>query len=159
METKECPSCYADVPAVAGRCKYCFHDFNEEPPKKSNNFIGLLVLLLSLVVIASGTFYYVSYGMKSERILVDAETQSIVVTRTSGSGTTTERVNFVDIEKVEYVMGGDTKTFEVVAVTSNGDRYLIQASGDKPLKGHAEHIAAVIDKPLVEIRNIKTFGD
>ena len=159
METKECPSCYADVPVVASRCKHCFHDFNEEPPKKSNNFIGLLVLLLILVAIGSGTFYYVSHGMKSERILVDAETQSIVVTRTSGSGTTTERVNFVDIEKVEYVMGGETKTFEVVAVTSKGDRYLIQSSGDKPLKGHAEHIAAVIDKPLVEIRNIKTFGD
>jgi ribosomal protein L40E len=159
METKECPSCYADVPVVASRCKHCFHDFNEAPPKKSNNLIGLLVLLLSLVVIGAGTFYYVSNGMKSERILVDAETQSIVVTRTSGSGTTTERVEFSDIEKVEYVMGGDTETFEIVAVTSRGDRYIIQASGDKPLKGHAEHIAAVIDKPLVEVRNIKTFGD
>jgi hypothetical protein len=159
METKECPSCYADVPTVASRCKHCFHDFNEVPPKKSNNLVGLLALLAVLVTIGSGTFWYASNGMKSERILVDAATQSIVVTRTSGSGTTTERVEFSDIDKVEYIMGGETKTFEIVAVTAQGGRYIIQASGDKPLKGHAEHIASVIDKPLVEIRNIKTFGD
>lgn len=159
METKECPSCYADVPVVASRCKHCFHDFTEAPPKKSNNLVGFLVLIVALVAIGSGTFWYVSHGMASERILVDAETQSIVVTRTSGSGTTTERVDFAAIEKVEYIMGGKTETFEIVAVTSQGDRYIIQASGDKPLKGHAEHIAAVIDKPLVEVRNIKTFGD
>ena len=159
METKECPSCYADIPVVASRCKHCFHDFNEEPPKKTNNLVGFLGLLLLLVAIGSATFYYVSQDLEQERILVDAESQSIVVTRTSGKGTTTERVNFADIEKVEYIMGGETRTFEIVAVTSHGDRYIIQASGDKPLKGHAEHIAAVIDKPLVEIRNIKTFGD
>jgi hypothetical protein len=158
METKECPSCYSDVPTVASRCKHCFHDFNEIPPKKPNNLVGLLVLLLLLVAIGSGTFYYVSHGMKSERILVDQETQSIVVTRTSGSGTTTERVEFSDIDKLEYIMGGETKLFEIVAVTSD-NRYIIQASGDKPLKGQAEHIASVMDKPLVEIRTIKTFGD
>ena len=81
------------------------------------------------------------------------------MTRTSANGTTTERVDFASIEKIEYIMGGDTKTFEVVAVTPKGERYIIQASGDKPLKGDAQHVAAVMDKPLVEISNIVTFGD
>ena len=91
--------------------------------------------------------------------MVDAETKSIVITRTSANGTTSERVNFDQIQKVEYIMGGKTATFEIVAITSSGDRYIIQSSGDKPLDGHAEHIAHVIDKPLVEVRNITTFGD
>ena len=159
METKECPSCGADVPVVADRCKHCFHDFTEEPVKKSSGLVGLLVLLVALMVVGAGTFGYLYYFNAQENTVVDQETQSIVVTRTSANGMTSTRVNFADIEKVEYVMGGETKTFEIVAVTKDGGRYIIQASGDKPLKGHAEHIASVIDKPLVEIRNIKTFGD
>lgn len=160
MEMKECPSCGADVPAVASRCKHCFHDFNEEPVKKTNNgLIGFLSLLVVCALIGAGTFSYLHYFNAAERIVVDQETNSIVITRTSASGTTTERVNFSDVEKVEYILGGQTSTFEVVAVTDRGDRYIIQASSDKQLDGHAQHIAQVIDKPLVEIRNIKTFGD
>ena len=160
MEMKECPSCGNDVPAVASRCKHCFHDFTEEPVKKSGSgLIGLLGLLVVLGLLGAGTFSYIYYFNAAEHIVVDAETESIVITRTSSSGTTTQRVNFADIEKVEYILGGQTSTFEVVAVTGAGERYIIQASSDKQLDGHAQHIAAVIDKPLVEIRNIKTFGD
>jgi ribosomal protein L40E len=159
MEMKECPSCGAEVPAVASRCKHCFHDFNEVPVKKSSNLIGLLILLVALGTIGAGTFSYLYYFNAAEKIVVDAETRSIVITRTSAKGTSSERVNFDEIQKVEYVMGGKSATFEVVAITGSGSRYIIQSSGDKPLKGHAEHIAHVIDKPLVEIRNISTFGD
>ena len=49
--------------------------------------------------------------------------------------------------------------FEVVAVTLDGNRYIIKQSDDKPLTGHAEHIAAVMDKPFVPVRNVRGFGD
>ena len=48
MATKTCPSCGEDVPVVADRCKHCFHDFNEAPPKKSGLF-GLMLLLAAMV--------------------------------------------------------------------------------------------------------------
>lgn len=160
MEMKECPSCGTEVPSVASRCKHCFHDFSEVPTRKvNNNLIGLLILLVALGSIGTGTFSYLYYFNAAEKIVVDEGTRLITITRTSANGTTSERVSFDDIQKVEYVMGGKSATFEVVAVTSSGGRHVIDSSGQKPLKGQAEHLAQVIDKPLVEIRNITTFGD
>ena len=56
-------------------------------------------------------------------------------------------------------MGGDEAMFEVVAVTLTGGRYTVQQSNDAPLSGSAEHIASVIGKPLVQVKNVKGFGD
>lgn len=159
MATKTCPSCAAEVPVAASRCKYCFHDFTEAPPKKKSGLIGLAALLALMAVIGTGTLGYVYYYQAAERTVVDQETKSIVITRTTATGTSTERVDFERVVKVEHVMGGENATFEVVAVTSDGERVIIKQSDEKPLKGDAEHIASVIGKPMEEVRNIKTFGD
>ena len=159
MATKTCPSCAAEVPVAASRCKYCFHDFTEAPPKKKSGLIGLAALLALMAIIGTGTLGYVYYYQAAERTVVDQETKSIVITRTTATGTSTERVDFDRVVKVEHVMGGENATFEVVAVTSDGDRVIIKQSDEKPLKGDAEHIASVIGKPMEEVRNIKTFGD
>ena len=159
MATKTCPSCAAEVPVAASRCKYCFHDFTEAPPKKKSGLIGLAALLALMAIIGTGTLGYVYYYQAAERTVVDQETKSIVITRTTATGTSTERVDFDSVVKVEHVMGGENATFEVVAVTSDGDRVIIKQSDEKPLKGDAEHIASVIGKPMEEVRNIKTFGD
>lgn len=152
MKMKDCPSCAATVPAVARLCKHCFHDFQAVPEKKSsNNFIGLLVLLVLLGAMGAGTFGYIYSTNAAEKIVVDAETQSLVITRTTASGTTTNRVNFADVTKVEYVK--EPGEFKIVAVTTKDERFLIQLSG-KPIDGHAEHVAAVIDKPMVEVNNL-----
>ena len=45
MSTKTCPSCGADVPEAAPRCKHCFHDFTEVPQRSSSGLMGLLVEL------------------------------------------------------------------------------------------------------------------
>jgi hypothetical protein len=152
MMTKDCPSCAATVPAVARLCKHCFHDFQAEPVKKSsNNFIGFLGLLVLFGVIGTATFGYIYSTNAAEKIIVDAETQSLVITRTTARGTTTNRVNFTDVAKVEYVKAAGK--FEIVAVDTDGDRYTIQVS-NKPIDGHAEHVAAVIDRPMVEVDNL-----
>ncbi|MCB9777492.1 MAG: hypothetical protein H6742_02915 [Alphaproteobacteria bacterium] len=158
MATKTCPSCGAEVPTVAAVCKHCFHDFNEVPEKKTNPIVIFLGVLVLMSVVGAGLFAHLYYTNAAEKTVVDQETQSIVITRTTAAKTSTERITFAEVAKIEHVMGGDTAMFEVVAVTDDGQRVVIQTS-DRPLKGHAEHIAAVMDKPLEEISNIKTFGD
>ena len=96
----------------AFRCKHCFHDFDEKP-KKNTGPVVLLGFVAAMAVIGAGTFWWVFHNQSQERIVVDAETQSIVITKTSGSGVDSTRVAFSDVEKVEHVMGGDNATFEV----------------------------------------------
>lgn len=158
MSTKDCPSCGAVVPVAAARCKHCFHDFSEKPKKNSGPLV-LLGFLALMAIIGSGTLWYVYTQRAQERIVVDEETQSIVITRKTASSTDTERVAFDRIEKIEHVMGGDRAMFEVVAVTLDGKRYIIKQSEDAPLTGHAEHIASVVDKPYVPVKNVRGFGD
>ncbi len=159
MATKTCPSCQAEVPVAASRCKYCFHDFTEAPPKKKSGLMGLAALLAAMAIIGTGTLGYVYYFQAAERTVVDQETMSIVITRTTATNTSTERVPFERVVKIEHVMGGEKATFEVVAVTGDGSRYIIKLSDEGPLHGDAEHIASVVGKPMEEVRNIKTFGD
>lgn len=158
MATKTCPSCGADVPSVASVCKHCFHDFTEVQPKRTNPLVIILGFLVAMAVVGAAAFAHLYYNNAAERIVVDAETQSIVITRTTASGTTTDRVPFSDVQKIEHVIGGKKSMFEVVAVTTDGDRVIVQ-SGEQPMVGHAEHIAQVIGKPWEEIKNIKAFGD
>ncbi len=146
------------MPDAALRCKHCFHDFTEAPPKKSG-LMGLLVSLAAMAIVGVATFAYIFYFNAAERIVVDGETSTIVITSTTVQGTTTERVEFDQVEKVEHVIGGEKAMFEVVAVTFDGSRYIVERSDDKPLTGKAEHIAAVMKKPFEQVRNIKGFGD
>lgn len=159
MANKTCPSCGESVPAAASRCKHCFHDFNEVAPRKNFSLVGFLAFLLVLATLGAGTMAYVYYSQVQEKIVVDAETQSIVFTRTTTSKTTTERLAFADVVKIEHVLGGETATFEVVAVTAKGERYIINQSSEGTLRGYAEHIAAVMDKPMEDVKKITTFGD
>lgn len=158
MATKDCPSCGATVPVEAARCKHCFHDFSETPRRKSGPVV-LLGFFAAMAVIGAGTLWYIYTQRAQERIVVDQETSSIVITRKTASATDTERVTFDSVEKIEHVMGGEQAMFEVVAVTLDGKRYVIKQSDDSPLVGDAEHIAAVMDKPMVQVKNVRGFGE
>ncbi len=158
METKTCPSCGADVPAVANTCKHCFHDFNAVVEKKTNPLVILLATLLAMAVVGAGLFAHKYYYNATESIVVDGETKSIVITKVTASKTTTDRIPFANVAKIEHVMGGEKAMYEVVAVTTQGERIIVQQS-DKPIRGHAEHVANIVDKPFEEVRNIKGFGD
>jgi hypothetical protein len=159
MSSITCPSCGELVPSVATRCKHCFHDFTEEPTKQKSGLLGLLGLIAAMVAVGTGVMWYIHTQMAAERIVVDEETQSIIITRTSASKTESTVVKFDDVAKVEYVLGGEDSMYEVVAVTHSGVRHIIQASQDTPLDGKAEYVANAMDKPFARVSNLRTFGD
>lgn len=159
MATKSCPSCNEDVPAVAARCKSCFYDFNEEPAEKSGGSMGLLVLFAAMSLVGFSVFWYLNTQVAAERVVVEEETQTIIITRKSASKTEATRVAFSDVTKIEYVLGGDSALYEIVAVGHDGTRYLIQSSDDSQLDGRAEHVSRTMEKPLERVKNIKTIGD
>ena len=157
MATKDCPSCGAMVPTAAARCKHCFHDFTEAPPKKTG-ITGFLGLVAAMAVVAGLVFYYVQGRAAAERIVIDEETSSIVFTKKYADRTETNRVMFADVAKIEVVMGGEY-TWEVVAVTLNGERHTLNVSEDKSLQGYAEHVSSVMEKPLERVDKARGFGD
>ncbi len=157
MDHKTCPSCNADVPVEASRCKHCFHDFSEVPKKKGNPMVALLGFILLLCVVGGGTFYFIGQRSASERTVVDPETQSIVFTKKFADHTETNRVAFSEIAKIEHIFGGPHATFEVVAVGNDGTRYTIKESNDTTLAGDAEQMASIMKKPLEDIRKLQGF--
>ena len=156
METKTCPSCGTEVPVVASRCKTCFHDFDE--PAKSTNWAGPIALLVSLaamMVVAVVTLLWIVSQPQEQKILVDEGSQSIIWTATYVTGPSTDRLEFKDISRLEYVAhasGG----YEIAAVTHDGGRKIIQES-TSPINGEAKKYAAMMDRPLQEIDNTRGF--
>ena len=159
MATKTCPSCGEEVPVVAARCKSCFYDFNEEPEQNKSGMMGLLVLFAAMAMVGMGVFWYLHTQVAAERVVVEEETQSIIITRKSAAKTEATRVAFNEVTRVEYVLGGETAMYEIVAVGINGERYVVQASDDAPLDVRAEHVARTMDKPFERVKNVKTFAD
>jgi hypothetical protein len=158
VATKSCPSCIAEVPVEAFRCKHCFHDFNTAPKKANNGLLVLLAFFAVMLAIGGGGMAYIFETRVMENSLVDKETQSIVFTRTSATAMDTERIPFADVKHIEYITGGSNATFEIVAVTTTDKRYIIKYS-DKQIKGNAEQIARLMKKDLVEVQLLKTFAD
>lgn len=156
MSMKECPSCGTMVPVSASRCKDCFHDFAEAPPRRS--VAGPLIMLASfaaMAVVGALTFWWIASSPIEEKILVDGESQSVVWTRKYRSGVETDRLAFTDIARIEYVTkasGG----FEVVAVTHTGDRKLI-SEDVRPIKSTADQYAQLMEKPLEEVDLTRGF--
>ena len=165
MATKTCPSCMEDVPVVADRCKHCFHDFNEEAPKKKNGLFGLMILLAAMGVTGAGFVYFNNSQVVSQaQTKLNPETQQIVITHITKDDRTVTTVNYSDVARVEYVLGGDTYLHEVVVVTNKGDRHLIDADETKSLASMAETRANHIGEargepcPMEKVVAIKTIG-
>ncbi|MFH1464840.1 MAG: hypothetical protein ABIO70_10690 [Pseudomonadota bacterium] len=160
MSTKTCPSCGAEVPTSAARCKHCFHDFAEAPRKRSGGLLLLLFTIAAMVCVGAVAMYYVVHEQAVKRnVVIDEESASIIWTTTSSEGTSTERLRFADIKEIEFVIGGKWATWEVYAVTPTDDHKLLSSSDTGTLEGYAQHIANVMDKPVVEIRNLKNFDE
>ena len=159
MATKSCPSCSEEVPVVAARCKSCFYDFNEGPAESKSGSMGLLVLFAAMSLVGFSVFWYLNTQVAAERVVVEEETQTIIITRKSAAKTEATRVSFEDISRIEYVLGGETALYEIVAVGKDGTRHIIQSSEDSQLDGRAEHVSRTMEKPLERVKNIKTIGD
>jgi len=158
VATKSCPSCMAEVPVEAFRCKHCFHDFNSTPKKSGAGPIVLLAFLAVMMAGGGGLMAYLHETRSMDNSVVDKDTQSIVITRKSATKVDTERIPFDDVKHVEYITGGSKAMFEIVAVTNSDKRYTIKYS-DKQIKGNAEQIARLMKKDLVEVQLLKTFAD
>ena len=120
----------------------------------------IIGLIAAMVCVGAGVMYYVlNFQSVKRNVVIDEETQSVVWTRTYADKVETDRLPFAEIEKVENIMGGSNATFEVMLVTTDGERFLLNQSNDVPLESYAQHISHVIEKPLVQVRKIKGFGE
>jgi len=154
MDTKTCPSCGTEVPSAATRCKTCFHDFTEEPVRNGSP-VALLVALALAVVIAAGAFWYVSQIPTDKRILVDQETQTIQWITQFSDHLETDRVTFAEITKIEHIVTS-SGAYQIVAVTTSGDRKVVEEDRSKSLALQAQRYAAMMQKPLEN--KDETFG-
>lgn len=161
MSKKTCPSCGEMVPTAAMRCKHCFHEFaTDEPVKKTSGILLLLGTVAAMVCVGAGVMYYVvNHQAVKRNVSIDQESQSVVWTRTSSQGIETDRLPFAEIKELEFVVGGKRSTWEVYAVQLDGEKKLLHSSDEGTLKGYAEHISHVMDKQVVEIRNMKDFDE
>lgn len=155
MDTKTCPSCGADVPRVAKRCRECFHDLRDKSSGSASGgssamnglliLVGALGIMSVLAAVALGTI--VSFPLDA-KIQVNKESQYVIITRQYVSGIKSERVAFSDIVAVKHVIAS-AGVFKIVAIQSSGSELVI-AQADRSLKGDAEKYAEVMDKPFTE---------
>ena len=161
MATKECPSCIADVPSAALRCKHCFHDFSIQTTGRP----GPMVLLWALAVMSLAgalVMAVVVHNSITARYVVDATTQSIhSLTTTMTGGTESSSIPFDEIESIEYIEGGDFKYYEVVATTKDDERLLLEASNERQLASFARDIHLDINRltPGHDVELIETRDD
>jgi hypothetical protein len=156
VNTKTCPSCGADVPVAATRCKECFHDFASEAPK-SMNWLGPLFALgvvALMAVIASVVAAFVFVQPLEQHVLVDDETRSIVWTTKYRTGITTDRMMFDQVASLELASEGGE--FVITAVSTTGDRKEVTRS-ESPLDSQARAYSKIMEKPLVEQDPAKTL--
>jgi hypothetical protein len=149
VSTKTCPSCGADVPQAATRCKECFHDFVGDAPK-SFNWLGPLFVLgivAFMTLLGGGVLAFVFVQPLEEHVLVDDETRSIIWTTKYRTGITTDRLGFDEVASVELL--GHGATFTITAITTTGERKVITES-EESLDGEARIYAKIMDKPLIE---------
>ena len=143
------------MPKSAERCKECFHDFSEVASRSNGGPIFLMGAAAAMAVIAAGTFWWVTSSPIEEKILVDEETRSIVWTRRSRRGVETEKVNWDEVTRLEYVLKSNN-TYEIVAVDRQGERHIIQEDAG-PLKSEADRYSQMMEKDLDIVDNTRGF--
>jgi hypothetical protein len=147
---KECPSCGAEVPGAATRCKECFHDFSEDN-KRSFSFVGPLIALAMVagMALVAAVVLGVMYVQPVEsHTLVDESTRSIIWTTRYRTGVTTDRLMFDEVAKLEQttVRGN----FQLVAITNGGERKVVM-EGKEALDGEGRAYAHLMGKPFEDI--------
>jgi len=158
LETKECSSCLADVPFTALRCKHCFHDFTVQPRRNPGPMV-LLWALAAMSIIGAVVMGVIVQTSSTEKYAVDWTTESVHSTKTTLTGSETSSIPFDDIDKIEYIEGGDSKYYEVVALTRRDQRLILMASDDQPLRSFATQTHLAInsrtshDVELIETRD------
>jgi hypothetical protein len=150
MASKECPSCGAQVPAAAARCKECFHEFGEESVTQQW-WMGPIIALGSVALIAVGSTAILMYVLSQPvevRSIVDEETHSVVWTTKYRTSVETDRVKFDDVARVEHT--GEGGKFQLVAVTTSGERKIITEATHN-LDSEGRKYAEMMGKPYEDV--------
>ncbi|TVQ92698.1 MAG: zinc ribbon domain-containing protein [Deltaproteobacteria bacterium] len=153
MNTKTCPSCGAEVPTVAKRCRDCFHDFR---PKSGGSSWSTAVLVLTgcvaiMAVLGAVTLGAITNFPLEEQLQVNKETRYVIATTQYVSGVRTSRVSFDEISHVEHLIVGNGN-FEIRAHKQSGG-YLTLARSKKSRKHDAENFANLMGKRFEETDN------
>ena len=120
--------------------------------------MGLFIILAIMAVSGAAVMFYITnFHSVKENVVIDEETKSVVFTRTYADKLESDRLSFNDVEKIESVVGGSK--WEVALLLKNGDRKVINRSVDQNLHPYAVHIAAVMERPLVQVNEIAGFGE
>lgn len=160
METKTCPSCGADVPAVANRCRHCFHDFHVKAPARGRGAASFVAALAGMAVVSAATFWWMSQQPTDTQILVDGSSRTIQwVQQFQDGDLKTDRVAFDDVVRVEYRVSGMGDN-EIAVVLADGGRKVVEARRNQNLQLKAEEYAKLIGKPLeLKDETKAAFGD
>lgn len=160
MSTKTCPHCNADdIPVEAYRCKHCFHDFKEAGKSKMNAIVAIFAVMAVMSLIGMGLARWSYQNTSAARSVIDGDTRSIVITKKSVANTEALRISFDQVQKVEYVIGASGVLFELAIYTTEGKRYVINASDDKALDAEAEQLSRMTKKPLDRVEVVKNPHD
>jgi ribosomal protein L40E len=160
VSTKTCPSCGAEVPVAAARCKHCFHEFGVLPKRKVSGLLVAAITLAAMALTGAGTMYWIVHHQAVRRnVVIDQETHSVVWTATSSMGTKTDRLPWDEIKEIEIVTGGSTATWEVYANTTGGERRILNASNEGSLVGYSEHVSQLMGKPLIQTQTGRNYGE
>ena len=157
MATKTCPECGAEVPVSALRCKECFHDFQQEPSRSTGPLL-ILASFAAMSVVGALVFWGISMRPIEHRVLVDEATQAVIFTTQYRTGPVTDRLDWSEIVMLQHVVTG-TGAQEIIAITIDGDRKVIQHSENKPLRPEADRYARVMNKPVTYIDSTTEFLD
>ena len=82
------------------------------------------------------------------------ESQSLLIVSSSREGISSDRIPFSQIEHLEHIQGGESHTFEIVAVTKTGERILLQGD-DKSLTRQVKDMADKTDLIVKQVNNQK----
>ena len=149
---KNCPQCYNDVPDYAKTCKHCFHDFT--PPLSRKFPLGLAIGVFTISLLAMFGTEHLASSQIIKRYNLFPESQSLLIVSSSRDGINSDRIPFSEIEHLEHIKGGESHTFEIVAVFKSGERVLLQGS-DKSLKIQARDMEEKTDIILKQVNNQK----
>jgi len=157
----DCPQCGEEILSSASKCRHCFADLAPEDTRgHRRTIIGLLVFLVIIVGIGIGGLKIAKGTPSLANVTIDEGTGRIVLVWTKyDDEPETLPIAFEDITEVEYVAGSHLlggHYWSVSVITVDGEKYEINHSTDKNLKGYAETVAAKTGarfRPINKVRS------
>ena len=131
-------------------------DDNFSVESTSGSPMSLLFALAAMAILGAATFWFVSQRPLAQKILVDEETRSVIFTTEYRTGPQADRLSWDNIVKLQHITSSNGN-FEIVAITTDAEKVVIQTSSERPLTGTANAYAQIMEKPLEVVDNTRGF--